>query len=262
MHKRRDGHSLSEHAARAHEPARPAKHLEHQDNMNAEINHDTSLQTSMAGEPASKRSRKADGEFRSGLLFLRKFFKHGRRIGSVWPSSRSLSRATLKEVDWERAQVIVELGAGTGPITAEIVHRLKPHTTFLAIERDEDFARILRKRFAGRANVEIVHGDVREIDSILKARKITNVDYFISGLATPTLPRGVQKRMFAAVRKYLAPHGVFSNITEVPLWYLRYYRGLFDTVDFQFVPINIPPGGVYHCRRMRRSREDASAVVK
>jgi ornithine lipid N-methyltransferase len=192
-----------------------------------------------------------DGGFRSGLLFLSKFFKQGRRIGSVWPSSRAMSRATLTEVDWQRAQVIVELGAGTGPITAEIVQRLCPHTRLLAIERDADFAQILQKRFSGHPNVEIVHGDVRETDGILKARNITNVDYFISGLATPTLPKGVQRRMFAAVRKYLSPQGCFSNITEIPLWYLRYYRGLFNTVDFQVVPINIPPGGVYHCRQIR-----------
>jgi len=203
------------------------------------------------GSDDSNSDKSDHREFRSGLLFLTKFFRHGRRIGSVWPSSKSLSRATLKQVDWSQAEVIVELGAGTGPITAAIIERIKPHTRFLAIERDTDFARILQKRFANRSNIEIVHGDVRDIDRILKARDITEVDYFISGLATPTLPLGVQKRMFAAVRKYLAPHGAFSNITEVPLWYIRYYRGLFGKVEFQFVPINIPPGGVYHCRLMR-----------
>ena len=194
---------------------------------------------------------KTDGQLRNSLLFMGKFFKHGRKIGSVWPSSKSLSLATLNQVDWQQAKIIVELGAGTGPITSAIIDRLQPHTTLLAIERDHDFARVLQKRFAEHTNVEIIHGDVREIDSILKARKIENVDYFISGLATPSLPLGVQKRMFVAVRKYLAPHGVFSNITEVPLWYRRYYKGLFTNVKFQFVPINIPPGGVYHCRKIR-----------
>jgi phospholipid N-methyltransferase len=205
--------------------------------------------------------KKQNAEFKSGLLFLVKFFKHGRRIGSVWPSSKSLAKATLKQVDWKRAKVIVELGAGTGPITAVIAGMVQPHTRFLAIERDEDFARILRDRFASHSNVEIVHGDVRDIDGILQERDISHVDYFISGLATPTLPKGVQKRMFAAVRKYLPEHGVFSNITEVPLWYSRYYRGLFKRVNFKFVPINIPPGGVYHCSKMHRKPRKSAKLA-
>lgn len=57
--------------------------------------------------------------------------------------------------------------------------------------------------------------------------------------------------MLEAIKKSLAPQGVFSNITEVPWIYLNYYRRLFDEVHFQFVPLNIPPGGVYHCRRIK-----------
>lgn len=204
--------------------------------------------------------KRAGRPIRSGLLFLGKFVRHGRKIGSVWPSSKALSRAALREVDWDSARVIVELGAGTGPITAAIVARAKPRTRVLCIERDADFARILRQRFATHTNVEIIHADVRDIDTILGDRDIHEVDYFISGLATPSLPVSVQRRMFAAIRKYLPPNGVFANITEVPLLYRRYYRELFGSVKFQFVPKNIPPGGVYHCRSMR-SRRRASKTT-
>lgn len=188
---------------------------------------------------------------KSNFLFLGKFFKHGITIASIWPSSKSLAKATIKEVDFDKANVIVELGAGTGPITDALIRRLKPHTKFIAIERDADFARILHDRFTGLPNVEIVHADVKDLESILKARGIERVDYFISGLATPTLPEPVQLRMLACVRKYMPDHGVYSNITEVPYYYLKYYKSLFDNVDFKIVMKNMPPGGVYHCRAMK-----------
>lgn len=188
---------------------------------------------------------------KSDFLFMKKFFKHGITIASVWPSSRFLARETIKQVDWAKAQVIVELGAGTGPITDQLVKRLRPHTRFIAIERDADFAQILRDRFSSLPNVEIVHSDVAELETILQERGITQVDYFISGLATPTLPEAVRMRMLASVRKYMPEHGVFSNITEVPYWYQRYYRSLFADVDFKMVVANMPPGGVYHCRAMK-----------
>ena len=185
------------------------------------------------------------------LLFLSKFLRHGTRIASVWPSSRSLSKATIQRVDFNTAKVIVELGAGTGPITDEVIKRLQGHTTFLAIERDADFARVLERRFSAHKNVEIVLADVRDLDTILKSRGITHVDAFVSGLPTPSLPPAVRRRMLVSVRKYLQPHGVFSNITEIPFIYWNYYKKFFHEVNFDFVVRNMPPGGVYHCRAMR-----------
>lgn len=197
------------------------------------------------------KARVKPNQIKSNFLFLGKFFRHGITIASVWPSSKSLCKATIKEVDFAKARVIVELGAGTGPITDMVISKLQPHTRFIAIERDADFAKILRERFSGLSNVEIVHADVRDLEKILRARGIKEVDCFLSGLPTPTLPEPVRMSMLACVRKYLSAHGVYSNITEVPYIYLKYYRSVFKDVDFQFVAKNLPPGGVYHCRTMR-----------
>jgi len=196
-------------------------------------------------KPRSKSQMKAN------FVFFGKFLRHGTKIASFWPSSKTLARATVKKVDWASAQVIVELGAGTGPITNEVIKRLKPHTRFLAIERDPDFARILKERFADMPNVEIIEGDVRELDTILKARGIAKVDYFLSGLPTPSLPLGVRRRVFASVRRYMTPTGFYSNITEMPYVYWKYYKNIFKHVDFQFVAVNLPPAGVYHCQTVR-----------
>ena len=113
----------------------------------------------MEGMPMSKP--RSESQLKANFLFLGKFLATGTKIASVWPSSKSLARATIKKVDWASAKVIVELGAGTGPITVEVAKHLKPHTRFLAIERDADFARHLRERFADMPNVEIVHADWR-----------------------------------------------------------------------------------------------------
>lgn len=204
-----------------------------------------------ASDATPRPGKDRQERLKENFLFLSKFFRHGITIASVWPSSPTLAKATIKQVDWTKAQVIVELGAGTGPITEQVIRRLQPHTTFIAIERDADFAKILQRRFSGRANVEIVQGDVRDLDTILKARGVKRVDAFVSGLPTPSLPPAVRRRMLVSVRKYLVPGGVYSNITEIPFWYWNYYKRLFNDVNFDFVARNMPPGGVYHCRAMR-----------
>ena len=196
------------------------------------------------GEPQKARMRE-------NFLFLGKFLKHGTRIASVWPSSTAMSRATIREIDWAHAKIVVELGAGTGPITEQIIRQLRSHTKLIVIERDGDFARILQRRFSSHKNVEIVQADVRDLDTVLKARGIKHVDAFVSGLPTPSLPKPVRNRMLASVRRYLVEGGVFSNITEIPFWYWNYYRKIFKDVSFDLVVRNMPPGGVYHCRACR-----------
>ena len=185
------------------------------------------------------------------FLFLGKFCRHGTRIASVAPSSPWLARATIRAVDWDRARVVVELGAGTGPITRVIAAVARPETRVIVVERDADFARLLRERFAHLANFDVVEGDVRDLASLLAARGVDRVDAVISGLPVPSFPADLQQELFRVVRSVLAPGGDFSQITEIPWVYQRLYRRFFADVRFVFEPRNFPPAGAYHCRGIK-----------
>ena len=185
------------------------------------------------------------------LLFLGKFLRHGTKIASVAPSSPWLARATLGQVDWDRARAVVELGAGTGPITRQIAERVRPGTRVIVLERDPDFARLLRERFGHLADFDVVEGDARDLAAILRERGIDRVDAVISGLPVPSFPQELQRDLFRVVRSVLAPDGVYSQITELAWVYRPLYRRFFDRVDFRFEPRNFPPAGAYHCRGIR-----------
>lgn len=206
-----------------------------------------------SGKPQAQALPVEPAKITHNLLFLQKFFRHGTRIASVWPSSRFMARASISHADFSSARCIVELGAGTGPITSEIVKRLDTRTQFLALERDPDFVQVLHNRFSASTNMRILQADVGHLDSILSDQGIAphGVDCFVSGLGTASLPESVRNAMFGAVKKYLHSDGFFSNITEVPLYYLNFYKSIFEHVSFQFVALNMPPGGVYHCRGIR-----------
>src|SRR5262249_61637713 len=103
-------------------------------------------------------------------LFLGKFLHHGTRIASLAPSSPWLSRTTVRNVDWARARVLVELGAGTGPITRVLAERAHPDCKVVVLERDPDFAVLLRQRFGDLPNLDIVDGDCRDLAAILPQR--------------------------------------------------------------------------------------------
>ncbi len=182
-------------------------------------------------------------------LFLGKFLRHGTKIASVAPSSPWLSRATVGNVDWAKARVIVELGAGTGPITRAIAERVRPETRVIVNERDADFAAILRERFGSLANFEVVEGDARDLAAILADRGIDKVDHVISGLPVPSFPKDLQNDLMRVVRQVLAPEGTYNQITELALVYRGLYRRYFEDVKFVFEPRNFPPAGAYDCRK-------------
>ncbi|WP_422927051.1 ornithine lipid N-methyltransferase [Singulisphaera sp. PoT] len=185
------------------------------------------------------------------FLFLGKFFKHGTAIASLAPSSPWLSETTVRNIPWDKARVLVELGAGTGPITKVLAAKAHPDCKVIVLERDPDFARLLRERFADKPNFDVIEGDVRDLEQILKDRGISQVDYVVSGLPVPSFPKDLQRDLFRNVKKILAPGGTYNQITEMPWVYLRFYRKVFDDVQFVFEPRNIPPAGAYFCRGVK-----------
>lgn len=186
-------------------------------------------------------------------LFLGKFLRQGTAIASVAPSSRWLSETTVRNIDWSTVNALVELGAGTGPITRAIARHARPDCRVVVIERDHDFARLLRDRFRDMPNFDIVEGDVRDLESILAGRGIDRVDHVISGLPVPSFPRELQQALFDAVRKVLSGDGTYNQITEIPWIFWRFYLGFFNDVQFAFEPRNLPPAGAYICRSIKIS---------
>jgi ornithine lipid N-methyltransferase len=184
-------------------------------------------------------------------LFLGKFLKHGTAIASLAPSSRWLSQTTVRNVPWQRARVVVELGAGTGPITRVLAEKAPTECRVVVVERDPDFARLLHQRFDRLANFDVVEADVHDLTELLADRGIRQVDAVISGLPVPSFPRDLQRDLFRAVKQILVPEGTYNQITEMPLVYWRFYKRFFDEVRFAFEPRNIPPAGAYFCRGVK-----------
>jgi phospholipid N-methyltransferase len=179
------------------------------------------------------------------LLFFSKFLRHGRDIASFVPSSIWLAREVVKDIDFGAAQCVVELGAGTGPITAQLLRLAPPTCRVVVIERDADFCARLRERFPA---ADVVQADALELERLLDARGIRQVDHFLCGLPLPSFPRENRDRMLAAARRRLKPDGTFRQLTHMPWVYYRLYRHYFAQVRFHLVMCNLPPAGFYTCR--------------
>ena len=202
----------------------------------------------MSSDPAAPAPAPGPPPAKQGAdwwLMVKKFARKGTSVASFSPSQGPLCRAMADGIDYDAAKCIVELGAGTGPVTAELLKRVKPHTRLIVVELDPDFCARLRQRFP---TAEVVEGDATKLGQLLAERGITAVDHVISGLPLPSFPADLRNGVIAASAKVLTPAGTFRQLTNMPWVYLGLYKKYFGEVKFRFVPLNVPPSGVYTCR--------------
>jgi phospholipid N-methyltransferase len=181
-------------------------------------------------------------------LFFKKFLKHGTDIAAFVPSSRWMAKGVVKGIDFTHSPCVVELGAGTGPITAELLRQSGGRGRALVVERDPDFCRRLKQRFP---NADIAEADACDLDRLLDERGLRTVDHILCGLPLPSFSATDRDRVLDIVRRRLSPEGSFRQLTHMPWVYYPLYRRYFTHVDFNMVFRNLPPAGFYVCQGPR-----------
>jgi len=84
-----------------------------------------------------------------------------KRLGQCFLCDRNIMEKIIRIADVRDTDTIVEVGAGTGVLTAMIAERAR---RVIALEVDRQLVELLRKELGDRGNVEIVHEDVLRFD--------------------------------------------------------------------------------------------------
>ena len=180
------------------------------------------------------------------MKFFERFTKSPRRIGSVTPSSKFLTKAMLDKVDWENANFIAELGAGTGVFTREIIKRAKPDAKILVFEIDPALQKMIRDEHPNHKGLSI-HSDAQELQKYMNDNGIEKLDFIISSLPFTVLPPKMTMRILDSVVYSLKPEGRFIAYQYSSLM-KHVLQKKFSDIKTSFVPLNIPPAFVYDCQ--------------
>jgi phosphatidylserine decarboxylase len=159
------------------------------------------------------------------VYFLRQLQHAYPSIGALIPTSRYAAEAMAAEFARRAGpRTVLEVGPGTGPITAAIVAHMRPGDRLVLYELNADFVAYLRGRFERepafarvRDQVTIVHGDVTEIDRALR------FDNIISAIPFTNLPPDAIEAIFATYRAILKPGGVLTYIEYALLRQVKPY---------------------------------------
>jgi phospholipid N-methyltransferase len=194
------------------------------------------------------RRRLADG-----ASFLRAFAAHPAQVGAVVPTSRRTVATMLdlagEDFDWRDAKVIVEVGAGTGVYTEQILARVGPQTEVLAFERDPALARRLAARLRPAHPNLTVAGDAAGLEERLDGRLTPLV---VSALPWTSLSAEVRDRLLRMICRNLAPGGALLTI-QYSTHRERDFAGYFGRLRHVWSLRNIPPAALYDLREPRGS---------
>src|SRR5438132_9361967 len=135
--------------------------------------------------------------------FFGQFRQHYHTTGSILPSSRALGRALTRPL--RRAQGpkrILEVGPGTGAVTAEIVRALGPGDRLDIVEINARFVAVLEKRFMDeplfrrrRQQANVIHAPLQEVPGVAV------YDFMVSGLPLNNFALDLVKDIFTSYQR-------------------------------------------------------------
>jgi 16S rRNA (adenine1518-N6/adenine1519-N6)-dimethyltransferase len=118
-------------------------------------------------------------------------------LGQHFVQDPNILRKIVTEASLETEDVVIEIGAGLGSLTAPLAERAK---RVYALEIDPRLAQTLRERFSGMERVEIIQGDALKFDFAPlfqkwggKMKVVANLPYEIS---SPMIFRLLKEREY------------------------------------------------------------------
>ncbi|TVX98814.1 methyltransferase domain-containing protein [Cohnella terricola] len=177
-------------------------------------------------------------------MFLRKFVRRPKQIGSAVPSSRFLAESMSAPIPWHSVRAIAELGAGTGAVTREITRRALPGTKIYLFEKDSKMRKQLMLNHPGCK----VAANAANMAAILEQHGEPGLDCIVSCLPFYNFPQTVRDAIMDQVRMSLKPGGLFIAF-QYSLQMKKRLSCMFKIERIKFVPLNFPPAFVYVCRK-------------
>lgn len=153
------------------------------------------------------------------------------------------------EIDPDRLGSVVELGGGTGSITAALRNAVADPAELLVVEKEPKLCRLLAARFS---DTPIVQGDAQLLGALLAERGTGPVKAVVSSLPLLSLPSAVCRKIVRESFDVLDEDGIFVQFTYGPLSPIP--RDLTRRLSIRgerrsWVLENLPPATVWRFQR-------------
>lgn len=202
---------------------------------------------------SSKKKQRSDEGWNHYLFFFKRVLRHPLRLGALFPSSRSLAKRIVDSIPFPyEGKKIVEIGAGTGAITRELLDAGIPPESLIVVELDVSLCRWLSERYPG---ITVIQGDARYLSEWLPDSWRGKVDVVISGIPIRNLPSQIRADILNAVTAILGSAGEFLQFTYGYRSPFASTRGVLARRYPGIIWRNIPPAAIWSYSSDHRSTQ-------
>lgn len=185
----------------------------------------------------------AAGRLQTFGTFFKEFILSPATVGSICPSSAALAFSLISAAPADADGVMVDLGAGSGIVSEQLLKSGVPAERIIAIEKSPGFADAFARRCP---EVPLVIGDARSLEKILhdKARDC-RINAIISSLPLKSIPAGAVAEIMWEIQSVLQKRGGILIQYTYALWSCHSLRRYgFKPGGSQIVMGNLPPAKV------------------
>jgi len=177
--------------------------------------------------------------------FFKEFIKERKTVGAISPSSRFLTRKMMAPIDFDKADVIVELGPGNGVFTKELLQKMNPKAKLLSFELSNNFYEHINANIKDDRLV-LINDSADKLEHYLAIEGIHKIDYVVSSLPLAVIPEEVKEKVLNSCVKLLGEEGKYIQF-QYSLNAKKLLQSKFKNVKYKFTAVNIPPAFVYSC---------------
>jgi len=141
-------------------------------------------------------------------LFMWQLVRHPKSISAIAPSSKGLARQMVSEITPETGRV-VEIGAGTGVITRQILAAGVKPADLSIVEMNPKFCKALKVQFP---DCNVLEMDAQALGDL----PLENVGMVISGLPLLSIPEPVQHNIIKGAFDLMGEGGKYVQFTYGP----------------------------------------------
>jgi len=182
-------------------------------------------------------------------MFFRRWLANPLQMGSIIPSSPALCARVVRHTRRAPDEFVVELGAGTGVISAALLAGGMPPERLIVVEIVPAMAAHLRAVLPG---VTVIEGDARDLKRLIPADWQGRIGTVVCGIPLVLLPKPMQASFITAIESVAPRRGFlhYSYCATSPL--PARAHGLIGKRE-AWTPLNFPPASVWRYTPAQRT---------
>lgn len=185
------------------------------------------------------------------MVFLRSWMERPVKTGAIAPSGPQLVAKMASYVDNPLTARVLELGPGTGVVTAALLARGVRPQNLLAVEYSEEFCRTVARRFP---TINLERGDAYALDELLARPGLGafgrhDLDAVVSSLPLMTRPEGERKKLVLDALAHLKPGAPFIQFSYALVPPVKPDVSRYSLTSSEWIWKNFPPARVWVYRK-------------